>query len=177
MPQKTLQITVNGLIQGVGFRPFVYRTALRQGLKGWVQNTNENVRIRISGDPLNIEHFLHALITEAPAAASVQEIFSEEFSKEEFTEFSILESHDVSEDITEISPDIAVCSECLEDIERKGNRYNYSFVNCTNCGPRCGFSDPIPSSPRAYFQPPWHGRWERYPLIYSAGCCRATSRP
>ena len=136
MPQKTLQITVSGLIQGVGFRPFVYRTALRQGLKGWVQNTNENVRIRISGDPLNIEHFLHALITEAPAAASVQEIFSEEFSKEEFTEFSILESHDVSEDITEISPDIAVCSECLEDIERKGNRYNYSFVNCTNCGPR-----------------------------------------
>ncbi len=136
MPDKTLQITVSGLIQGVGFRPFVYRTALRQGLKGWVQNTNENVRIRISGDPLNIEHFLHALITEAPAAASVQEIFSEEFSKEEFTEFSILESHDVSEDITEISPDIAVCSECLEDIERKGNRYNYSFVNCTNCGPR-----------------------------------------
>ncbi len=136
MPQKTLQITVNGLIQGVGFRPFIYRIALRHGLKGWVCNTNENVLIRISGDPLKIEGFLQSLKTEAPAAASVEEILYEEIAPESFTEFQILKSHDVSEDITEISPDIAVCSECLEDIEREGNRLNYSFVNCTNCGPR-----------------------------------------
>ncbi|MCX6287597.1 MAG: acylphosphatase, partial [Bacteroidetes bacterium] len=133
---KTLQIIVTGLIQGVGFRPFVYRIAHRHGLKGWVQNTNENVRICVSGDPLNIEVFLHSLKSEAPPAAIIEEILSEEIEEEEFHQFQILKSNDVSDDITEISPDIAVCNECLEDIDCDGRRLDYSFVNCTNCGPR-----------------------------------------
>ena len=136
MPDKTLQIIVTGLIQGVGFRPFVYRIALRHGLTGWVQNTNENVRIRIKGGGAGIEGFLHSLKSEAPAAAVIENLLVEEIPGEEFSSFQILKSHDVSDDITEISPDIAVCHECLDDIEQDGRRLDYAFVNCTNCGPR-----------------------------------------
>ena len=136
MPEQTLLITVTGLVQGVGFRPFIYRIALRHNLAGWVLNTNQDVRICVSGDTLNIEGFMHSLTQEAPPAAIIQDIITEETKAEEFRGFQILKSNDVSDEITEISPDIAVCGECLEDIERVGNRLDYSFVNCTNCGPR-----------------------------------------
>jgi len=133
---STVQVRVTGLIQGVGFRPFVYRIALRHRLTGWVRNTNENVLIRISGKPSSIKGFIDSLRKEAPPAASIEDIISEEASTENFPSFEILESHDISEDVTEISPDIAVCDECLRDISMDGNRLDYSFVNCTNCGPR-----------------------------------------
>jgi len=120
----------------VGFRPFVYRIALRHELTGWVQNTNENVRICVSGEPGKLDDFMSSLKTEAPPAALIENIVSEEIPEEKFTSFQILESHDVSDDITEISPDIAVCLECLDDIEQEGRRLDYPFVNCTNCGPR-----------------------------------------
>ena len=136
MPEKTIKITVTGLIQGVGFRPFIYRIATRYGLKGWVRNTNENVCICISGDEVKTDLFLNSLKTEIPPAACIENILTEETGHEEFTGFSILKSDDVSDEITEISPDIAVCSECLGDIEQDGRRLDYSFVNCTNCGPR-----------------------------------------
>jgi hydrogenase maturation protein HypF len=135
-PVKTIQVIVTGLVQGVGFRPFIYRIALRHGLNGWVQNTNENVRIRVSGKQENIDGFLESLESETPIAAVIDEISSEEIQYEEFTELVILKSNNVSDEITEISPDIAVCDECLQDIGKSGNRLNYSFVNCTNCGPR-----------------------------------------
>ena len=133
---KTLQIIVKGLVQGVGFRPFVYRLATKLKLTGWVQNTNENVRILISGKPSDISDFLVSLKEEAPLASIIEDISVQETEPEEFTAFTILHSHDVSDDITEISPDIAVCKECMEDIEKEGNRLNYAFVNCTHCGPR-----------------------------------------
>ena len=144
MPVKTLQVIVSGLIQGVGFRPFVYRIALRHGISGWVQNTNENVRIRVSGKRENIESFLLALEKEAPPAASIENISAEEMSPESFTGFSILKSHDISDDVTEISPDIGVCSECLDDIKTGKRREGYSFVNCTNCGPRFTIIEDLP---------------------------------
>ncbi|MEI7982633.1 MAG: acylphosphatase, partial [Bacteroidota bacterium] len=133
---KTLRITVTGLIQGVGFRPFVYRTALKHGLTGWVQNTNENVRILVTGSPGSIADFLFSLEAEAPPAAMIENIHTEEAGLENFSAFVILKSSDVSDDITEISPDIAVCTDCLNDMEQAGNRPDYPFVNCTNCGPR-----------------------------------------
>jgi len=133
---STIQVTVTGLIQGVGYRPFVYRIALRHNLTGWVRNTNENVQIRVSGKSPDLNAFLSALKTEAPQAASVDSILTEEIQFEKHATFEILKSHDVSNDITEISPDIAVCGKCLEDIGKEGNRLDYAFVNCTNCGPR-----------------------------------------
>jgi hydrogenase maturation protein HypF len=144
LSKKTIQVTVSGLVQGVGFRPFVYRTAALFDLTGWVQNTNENVRIRITGYPANLELFLNSLIKEAPPASMIEKVLIKEMRPVDFPSFRILDSHDVSVEITEISPDIAVCSECLADINLPGTRLGYPFVNCTNCGPRFSIIRDLP---------------------------------
>ncbi|MFZ4547927.1 MAG: carbamoyltransferase HypF [Bacteroidales bacterium] len=144
MNEKSLQIIVTGLIQGVGFRPFVYRIATRLNLTGWVLNTNENVKIQVTGTAHNIQKFLVSLKGEAPAAAAIETITEEEIEISSFSDFSILGSHNVSDEITEISPDIAVCNECLSDIGLPGNRIDYAFVNCTNCGPRFTIIQDLP---------------------------------
>lgn len=137
-------MTVSGLVQGVGFRPFVYRTATLFELTGWVQNTNENVRIRATGNPANLDLFLNSLTNEAPPASMIEKVLMEEMEPEDFPSFRILLSHDVSDNITEISPDIAVCNECLADINVPGTRMGYAFVNCTNCGPRFTIIQDLP---------------------------------
>jgi hydrogenase maturation protein HypF len=131
-------------VQGVGFRPFVFRLATRYGLAGWVLNTNENVRIRITGKNTDLELFLNALKDEAPPASLIEAVSVQEVGLEPYTSFSIHPSHNLSEEITGISPDIAVCSECMEDIDKHGNRQDYSFVNCTNCGPRFSIIQDLP---------------------------------
>ena len=133
---KSIQVIVAGLVQGVGFRPFVYRMAKKFELAGWVQNTNENVRIEVSGKPENLDEFLVSLRNDAPPAAMIEDISIHEMESKTFSEFRILDSHNISDEITEISPDIAVCAECLQDMNQVGARLDYAFVNCTNCGPR-----------------------------------------
>jgi len=127
---------VTGLVQGVGFRPFVYRMAMKYALTGWVQNTNENVRICVSGTAVDLDNFVISLEKEAPPASMIENIATSELAVQDFVGFTILHSDDLSDDITEISPDIAVCDACLEDIKKQGTRLGYAFVNCTNCGPR-----------------------------------------
>ena len=144
LPKKTVQLTVTGLVQGVGFRPFIYRKAVLFELTGWVENTNENVSIRVTGNPGNIDRFINSLSNDSPPASMVEEVLIVEMEKEDFPSFRILLSHDVSDNITEISPDIAVCNECLSDIDVPGNRYGYAFVNCTNCGPRFTIIQDLP---------------------------------
>lgn len=144
MNEKSLQIIVTGLVQGVGFRPFVFRIASRFGLTGWVKNTNENVIINISGPSVNITSFLLYLKEEAPPAAIIHDISTSEIEPINTGNFLILESHDVSEEVTEISPDIAVCDECLHDMDKPGTRLDYAFVNCTNCGPRFTIIQDLP---------------------------------
>ena len=136
MDLKSLQISITGLVQGVGFRPFVFRMAIRHELTGWVQNTNENVRIQVTGTAADISNFLVSLQNQAPPAAVVENISSIEIETLSFEGFTIHGSHNVSDEITEISPDIAVCDDCLHDMDIQGNRFRYAFVNCTNCGPR-----------------------------------------
>jgi len=137
-------VKVKGLVQGVGFRPFVYRIAVMNELTGWVKNTNESVLITISGKKEKIDSFLKMLKMNAPLASSVETIEAVETEPIHFSGFNILESHSVSDEITEISPDIAVCPECLHDITIAGNRFLYPFVNCTNCGPRFTIIEDIP---------------------------------
>ena len=124
------------MVQGVGFRPFVYRMAMKYALTGWVQNTNKNVRICVSGTAVDLDNFVISLEKEAPPASMIENIATSELAVQDFVGFTILHSDDLSDDITEISPDIAVCDECLEDIQQPGSRLGYAFVNCTNCGPR-----------------------------------------
>lgn len=141
---KTVHILVSGLVQGVGFRPFIYRIAIRHELLGWVQNTNENVKIMVTGTPENINQFLISLKEEVPPAAMIEEIAVKEVEPAFYPEFSILSSHNLSDEITEISPDIAVCDACLEDMDKPGFRLDYAFVNCTNCGPRFTIISDLP---------------------------------
>jgi hydrogenase maturation protein HypF len=140
----TFQITVTGLVQGVGFRPFVFRIATKHNLTGWVQNTNESVMIQITGTAQNINYFLRSLREEAPQAAIIRDISTLQIDTKPFSDFTIKESDDISEEITEISPDIAVCEECLQDMDKLGNRLDYAFINCTNCGPRFTIINDLP---------------------------------
>jgi len=129
-------ITVSGLVQGVGFRPFIYRLANESGLEGWVLNTNENVRIGLRTDQAALERFLDQVRQQAPPASEIGDISIEMTPSEVFSGFRIIESENLSNAITRVSPDIAVCEDCLQDMKKQSNRLAYPFLNCTNCGPR-----------------------------------------
>jgi len=144
LSEKSIEVIVTGLVQGVGFRPFVYQIATRYGLTGWVLNTNENVKIQLTGTSNNLNNFLVSLRQEAPPAAFIENITSHETETIIFDTFTIENSHDVSNEITEISPDIAVCDECVQDMDKSGTRFNYAFTNCTNCGPRFTIIQDLP---------------------------------
>jgi hydrogenase maturation protein HypF len=129
-------ITVSGLVQGVGFRPLIYRLANEAGLEGWVLNTNENVRIGLRTEKAALERFIERIRQQAPPASEIGSIDVEPAPGEDFTGFRIIASENLSEAVTRVSPDIAVCRDCLEDMEQQPNRIAYPFLNCTNCGPR-----------------------------------------
>jgi len=129
-------IYVKGLVQGVGFRPFIYKTAIKYQLKGWVENRNDCVKIKVEGNEKNIENFINSMKNDLPAAAIINSIDIEKSEFENFVDFKIVESKNVSDEITLISPDIAVCDDCLADMKTQPHRIDYPFINCTNCGPR-----------------------------------------
>ncbi|MDO8898082.1 MAG: carbamoyltransferase HypF, partial [Bacteroidales bacterium] len=133
---KASLLHVQGLVQGVGFRPFVYRIAIKNNLNGWVENNNEGVTIHIEGLESDIESFRKMLIQNAPQASSIASVKETESKLEGFKAFEIRHSSNYSEAITEVSPDIAVCPDCLADMQIQQHRIDYPFINCTNCGPR-----------------------------------------
>ncbi len=135
MPEAK-KIYVKGLVQGVGFRPFIYRIASKHQLFGWVENNNEGVCIHIEGETDLINGFLSDVQAEAPAASNITSISIAHEKAKGFDSFFIKKSEDSSGRITEVSPDIAVCDACLEDMKIQQNRIDYPFINCTNCGPR-----------------------------------------
>lgn len=139
-----VKIRITGLVQGVGFRPFIYRLAHRFGIKGWVENRNDGVVIRAEGFPEAIESFTVSIKPEAPRASSINRIVSEAVRAEGFSEFSILKSENKSDRVTDISPDIAVCDDCLADMKVQPHRISYPFINCTNCGPRFSIIKDLP---------------------------------
>lgn len=130
------EIKVSGLVQGVGFRPFIYKLALNYGLKGWVENRNDGVRIHVEGRSNDVSDFLDAIPGQSPPASQINDISYVNKRPSFFSDFQIVKSKNISEDITEICPDIAVCSECLQDMRNQEHRIGYPFINCTNCGPR-----------------------------------------
>lgn len=132
------------MVQGVGFRPFIYRIATMHKLTGWVENRNDGVQIKVEGEPVRLEQFLTALKNEAPQVSNITSLAVEEEQPEYSSVFEIFESTDVSEEITEISPDIAVCDNCLHDMKDQTHRINYPFINCTNCGPRFTIINDLP---------------------------------
>ncbi len=141
---EALDIMVRGRIQGVGFRPFIYRLASAHNLYGWVNNQTSHVRIHIEGDEKNIHSFINDIKAKAPSISVIDELETVASTFEEFKEFSIIQSINSSDDVTEISPDLAVCDDCLKDINSIGRRNHYSFTNCTNCGPRFSIINELP---------------------------------
>lgn len=140
MSEKTkniaYKIRIKGLVQGVGFRPFVYKLALEHKIRGWVENRNDGVYIHAEGTEKSIIRFIKSIREQAPVASNIQSVNSDIINCESFDKFSILKSKSSSEEVTEISPDIAVCDQCLADMKSQKHRISYPFINCTNCGPR-----------------------------------------
>lgn len=140
-----LRIAVSGTVQGVGFRPFVYRLARRHKIAGWVCNTADGVLIEIEGREDELSDFLDAISAEAPPAASVSDVRAEPMPVAGDTDFEIRQSTPRVEARTSIPPDIATCPDCRSDISTPGNRrHEYPFTNCTNCGPRFTIIESVP---------------------------------
>jgi hydrogenase maturation protein HypF len=130
-------IRVRGVVQGVGFRPFVYRLARENTLAGWVLNGEEGVEIHLEGAEPSLDAFVRDLKTQAPPAASIAEIDIASAEPVGLAEFTIRTSERRERPTVRISPDLAVCDACLTELFDPDNaRYGYPYINCTNCGPR-----------------------------------------
>jgi hydrogenase maturation protein HypF len=143
--KQRVEINVRGVVQGVGFRPFVYRLATELKLHGWVRNTSGKVEIEVEGDKTEVRKFLHELPIQAPPMAHIEDIETKLSSPRGYTDFRIQESITQRDQYQLVSPDIATCPDCREEIfNPKDRRYRYPFTNCTNCGPRFTIIEDIP---------------------------------
>lgn len=140
------RFTITGQVQGVGFRPFVYRIALDNGVTGSVNNSSEGVIIEVQGLPEQVERFAEDLAEQLPPLARVVTLDMESLDPVEGeSEFIILKSTGGVGHSVLISADVATCPDCLADISDPENRrYRYPFTNCTNCGPRYTITRSIP---------------------------------
>ena len=140
------KIKITGIVQGVGFRPFVYNLALKYDIKGWVNNDEKGVNILLSSSEENIQNFINELKSNPPILAKINSINIEKITEiKEYKTFEIIQSESSKNKSTIISPDIAICDDCLNDINDMSNfRYNYSLTNCTNCGPRYSIIKTVP---------------------------------
>lgn len=134
---RGLSIHITGIVQGVGFRPFVYNLATRLSLTGWVRNTSAGVDIEIEGTPESLTKFLDSLQKEKPPLAKIYNISIAEHRSNGFRTFEIVHSEAIPGEFQPVSPDISICDDCLAELfDPKNKRYLYPFINCTNCGPR-----------------------------------------
>jgi hydrogenase maturation protein HypF len=134
---RAVSVHVTGVVQGVGFRPFMYNLAVRLGITGWVKNTSDGVFILAEGDSAALAAFVEAIRDEAPPMAVVRDVTAEEVDLEEHESFTIVASETVEGAMTLVSPDIATCDACATEVrDAADRRYSYPFTNCTNCGPR-----------------------------------------
>ncbi len=130
-------IRVRGVVQGVGFRPFVYRLAHANTLAGWVLNGEEGVEIFLEGAEASLLAFVQDLKENPPAAARITDIEVHHADPLGLQEFTIRESHRREHPTVRISPDLPVCDQCLRELfDPADRRYLYPYINCTNCGPR-----------------------------------------
>jgi hydrogenase maturation protein HypF len=130
-------IRVRGIVQGVGFRPFVYRLARENALGGWVLNGERGVEILVEGAEEGVAGFIRDLKSKAPAAAEIAEIEISPTELQGLNEFSIRESERRDRPTVRVSPDLPICADCLTELFEPSNpRFRYPYINCTNCGPR-----------------------------------------
>jgi len=140
-----IKISIKGAVQGVGFRPFIYKLAKSLNLKGYVSNTNEGVVIEAEGNENFLQEFILKINSEKPPISIIQKLKTEKLPLNNFREFEIRKSRLKGYPDTIMFPDIATCPECLKEIfDKKNRRYLYPFTNCTNCGPRYSIIESLP---------------------------------
>jgi hydrogenase maturation protein HypF len=145
MECERAKVTVFGAVQGVGFRPFVYRLAAQLHLNGWVLNSSQGVFIEVEGPIHLLQTFLVRLEKEKPPLAIVQSLESSFLDAVGYDRFEIRYSEQTGQKTALILPDVAVCSDCLQEIlDQTNRRYRYPFTNCTNCGPRFSIIEELP---------------------------------
>ena len=155
---QAARFSVRGVVQGVGFRPFVHRLALRCRLAGWVRNASGEVQIHVEGAQEDVDGFLRALTAEAPPLARIDEIHTDPCAPAQLTAFTILESRSEDGRRQPVSPDVALCAPCAGELfDLNDRRFRYPFITCTDCGPRFTVIEAMPydrerTSMRAFTQ-------------------------
>jgi hydrogenase maturation protein HypF len=149
-------IRVRGVVQGVGFRPFVYRLARENTLTGWVLNGEQGVEIHLEGAEPGLHAFVRDLTIHPPSAASISEIQIAPAELVGLKDFTIRTSTSAEHPTVRISPDLPVCDECLQELFNAANpRYLYPYINCTNCGPRYSVVRSLPYDRCNTTMEPW----------------------
>jgi len=139
------KLTITGVVQGVGFRPFVYQLALRYHLNGTISNSTTGVKVEIEGNEDAIMQFMDALKNELPPLARIDSLESTSGEYKKYSSFQILQSETQDSKSALVSPDIAICKNCLQEMNDPNNRrYAYPFINCTDCGPRYSIMKTLP---------------------------------
>jgi hydrogenase maturation protein HypF len=142
---RRLKIGIQGTVQGIGFRPFVYNLAHAKNLCGHVLNTSAGVDIEIEGESLKLDRFVEAIKSKKPPLAHIAEMRTMPMAVKSDEGFVIKKSASHAKKITSIPPDIGICRDCLKELQTPGDRrYRYPFINCTNCGPRYTIIEDIP---------------------------------
>ncbi len=138
-------IKIEGIVQGVGFRPFVYSLAKRLELTGWVRNTSGGVEIEVNGLEMHLDKFIISLQSDVPSLARIDKLAFEKCEPDNYADFSIIQSKSIQNAFQPISPDVSICPDCLQELfDPSDRRYLYPFINCTNCGPRFTIIKDIP---------------------------------
>ena len=139
-----LRFHIRGIVQGVGFRPYVYGLATSLKLRGWVRNSSAGVEIEIVGSRHSLSEFHRRLLVELPPLARVDTLEVHPMHGN-FPTFTIVDSADDESDFIPVSPDVAICPDCVRELfDPSDRRFRYPFINCTNCGPRFTIIREIP---------------------------------
>jgi hydrogenase maturation protein HypF len=143
--KKRVFSVISGIVQGVGFRPYVYQLASRFGLAGYVLNTGQGVDLEVEGTETDIESFFETLLTEPPPLAHIASVTRRDLPPKGHRSFQIMKSRAGEERSTLIPPDVCICADCLSELHNPHDRrFRYPFINCTNCGPRYTIIRDIP---------------------------------
>ena len=142
---RRYRLFVRGIVQGVGFRPFLFSLAAKHELTGFVSNHSDGVAVEVQGERDALDRFVHTLRSAPPPLAVIDGVTLEEITARAETAFRIVESVSQADSSTPISPDIATCDDCLRELlDPSDRRFRYPFINCTNCGPRFTIIRDIP---------------------------------
>jgi hydrogenase maturation protein HypF len=142
---STWHIHIQGQVQGVGFRPYVFGLAQQYGLVGWVNNTTDGVHIEFNGDEALSQKFYLEIIARAPALSHITSHCLKKTAPVVYTDFKIISSSHDGHPVLLISPDFGMCESCRSEMSDSTNRrYNYAFTTCTQCGPRYSILTGLP---------------------------------